>query len=116
MRGEYAHDFVVLRDMRRRCRSDLRTRFCEISGKRHGRCPLRVPFDPKVAGLGVAYFQMDLSSVVQEAQEVVTGGDIVELRLLWVVSRIALSSEEPSPGDTGTISCLRTLSSGGKSV
>lgn len=35
------------------------------------------------------------------------GGDIVELRLLWVVSRIALSSEEPSPGDTGTISCLR---------
>ena len=69
MRGEYAHDFVVLRDMRRRCRSDLRTRFREISGKRHGRCPLRVPFDPKVVVLGVAYFQMDLSSVVQDAQK-----------------------------------------------
>ena len=88
-----------------------------LSGKRHGRCPLRVPFDPMVAALGVAYFQMDLSSGVQEAQTVAAGGDIVELRLLWVVSRrIALSSEEPSPGDTGTISCLRTLSSGGKSV
>ena len=72
----------------------------------------RVPFDPKVAALGVAYFQMDLSSVVQEAQTVAAVGDIVEFRLLWVVSRIALTSEEPSPGDTGTISCLRTLSSG----
>ena len=68
--------------------------------------PLRVPFDPKVAGLGVAYFQMDLSSVVQEAQNPAAGGDIVELRLLWVVSRIALSSEEPSPGDTRAVSCL----------
>ena len=89
---------------------DLHIGFRKISGERRCRCPLRVPFDPKVVALGVAYFQTDLSSVVQEAQTVAAGGDIVELRLLWVVSRIALSSEEPSPGDTGTISCLRTLS------
>ena len=44
---------------------------------------MRVLFDPKVVALGVAYFQMDLSSVVQEAQKVAAGGDIVELQLLW---------------------------------
>jgi len=41
---------------------------------------------------------MDLSSVVQEAQNPAAAGDTVELRLLWVVSRIAHSSEELSPG------------------
>ena len=71
--------------------SDLHIGFRKISSERRCRCPLRVPFDPKVVALGVAYFQMDLSSVVQEAQTVAAGGDIVELRLLWVVSRIALS-------------------------
>ena len=62
---------------------DLHIGFRKISGERRCRCPLRVPFDPKVVALGVAYFQMDLSSVVQEAQTVAAGGDIVELRLLW---------------------------------
>jgi len=58
--------------------SDLHIGFRKISGERRCRCPLRVPFDPKVVALGVAYFQMDLSSVVQEAQTVAAGGDIVE--------------------------------------
>jgi hypothetical protein len=48
--------------------SDLHIGFRKISRERRCRFPLRVPFDLKVAGLGVAHFQMDLSSVVKEAQ------------------------------------------------
>jgi len=40
-------------DICRRRRSDLHIRFRKTSGKRRGRCPLRIPFDLKVAGLGV---------------------------------------------------------------